>query len=231
MADTDNCFWSFEGCPEDDNNTINDGSGDTTDQSGTKHMAGHDGGFDLTIVKDAMVNPVAGNLAFLTVATFITAFSYMRLFRWRKTVDGQDTYYAYWEALNLGTFNYWEWANVIMDWGRLGLFGLAWIFQLIATFGAATGFNRTYWLWGAILGSIALDATYHVMMFIAIEAVRKESEAVSLVLIQEWVLYVATNALYVTVLALGWESWTAGHYRKTGMNTLKVPYLNKTFDF
>jgi len=84
MSDSDKpCFWTFEGCPEEEFNTTTENSGSGGDAA--ELVAS---GFDLTIVKDAMVNPVAGNLAFLTVATFITAISYMRLFRWRKTVDG-----------------------------------------------------------------------------------------------------------------------------------------------
>ena len=57
---------------------------------------------------------------------------------------------------------------MVLDWGRLGLFGLAWLFQLIASFGAATGFNRGYWLYFAILGGILLDAYWQTMMFISV---------------------------------------------------------------
>jgi len=136
-----------------------------------------------------------------------------------------------WESLNLGSFNYWEWAYTITDWGRLGLFGLAWLFQLIASFGGATGFNRAYWLWGAILGSIIIDATYQIMMLIAIETAFKKSTDFVYTLVQEWIVYTAQNVTYIATLALAWESWTYAHYRKTDKNTLKVPFLNKTFDF
>lgn len=233
---TDDCFWSFEGCP-DETTTVTPSNGG----SGGGSSAGGDygeSGFDVTIAKDGVIWPVAGNLSYLTVATFITALSYMRLFRWRKAAaSGETDYYALWETLNLGAFNFWSWAYFVVDWGRLGLFGLAWLFQLIATFGAATGFNRGYWLWVAILGSVLLEMYWETMMTISWtkldastgDAATKESLKTKFH--EEWLSNMSSNALFVTLLALGYDSWTMCHVRAKEMNKVEVPYLKEVFEF
>ena len=84
----DDCFWSFEGCPEEDEKFVPITETEDTNAGDTEEP-----GFGIVIIPDGMVMPAGGSIAFLTVATFITALSYMRLFRWRKTVTGQASFY------------------------------------------------------------------------------------------------------------------------------------------
>lgn len=122
---TDDCFWTFEGCTEEEDTFSPDGgSGGST---GEKVKIDYDASnFSVNLFKDPALLPVSANLAYLSVATIITAFSYMRIFRWRKDYDNGDSFYKDFETA-VGGFNYWQWIYTVLDWGRLGIFGFAWI--------------------------------------------------------------------------------------------------------
>ena len=160
---TDDCFWSFEGCPEDQDNF----TGETGGAGGEKMM--HDGGFGLTIVPDGMVHPVAGNLAFLSLSAVMTGYSYMKIFRWNYQIDNNEDPWKYWDDLKLGDFNWMYWANLVGDYANLGLYGFGFLFQLIATFGAGTGFNRAYWIYGVIAGKALVSIFIWIAFAIAKE--------------------------------------------------------------
>jgi hypothetical protein len=79
----------------------------------------------VVVASDPFINPVAGQLAFLTIALFNTAVPVMKMFRWRKTVDGKDSFYVDWTSA-MGT-TYWEYSNMVLDYGRMAIYGVAFL--------------------------------------------------------------------------------------------------------
>jgi len=71
------------------------------------------------------INPLAGQIGYLTIALFNLAVPAMKNLRWRKTVDGKDSYYVGWTTAH-GT-NYWEYSNMALDYGRMAIYGVAFI--------------------------------------------------------------------------------------------------------
>lgn len=192
-------------------------------------------GFGLTVLPEFWNHPVGANLAFLTVATFQATLSGMRIFRWRKTVTGQDSYYKLWTSAGLTTPNYYELAFMILDYGRVGLYGIAWITQLIATFGALSSFNRIWWLYGIILLGSLLDGAFSVFILLGLEQAHAKNTTVGMTLVlqlvTEWMKFAAGNAITMSMMAIGYESWTYAAMEKAGENGVFVPPLQETFYF
>ena len=89
MADEDSdCFWFPELCPID------------PEKPDPIPMPDTDNNNSKMVVSDPFISPIAGQLAFLSIALFNTAVPVVKNFRWRKTITGKDGYY---DKLSTGT--------------------------------------------------------------------------------------------------------------------------------
>lgn len=57
---------------------------------------------------------------------------------------------------------------MIADYSMLGIWGVAFIFEIIATFGILNEINVMVWAFGVGLGGLLISLTYNILMFIAI---------------------------------------------------------------
>ncbi len=83
------------------------------------------------------------------VATIEITATALMAFRYRSQNylgDATKNYYYVWEQ-NHGTAaaNFYQIAYMIVDYGKLGLWGVAWIFQIMALFGVLTDINMLIW--------------------------------------------------------------------------------------
>ena len=106
-----------------------------------------------------------GQLAFTMAAAWGTAWAAMDLFRYNKGDDkvaawkvGDDIY---------GDFNYQKYAELILQYGALSLWGFAAIIQLIANFGVLNGFNLLTWMVILPIGFFLVNLTAGILMLIA----------------------------------------------------------------
>ena len=89
-----------------------------------------------------MRSPIMGALTYLIVAALVATEAAMYLFRYSKVKD----YYKGFQADPAGTGTDWFWlGDLIQSYANLGLFGLAFISQLLALFGILGGFNMIVW--------------------------------------------------------------------------------------
>jgi len=165
--------------------------------------------------------PILGNIAYISTALLAATAAGIRQFRWRADDDTYaGKYYAIWTALeaDLGSTNYWELGTLIADFGMIGIFGVAFVTEILATFGIAPELNVMVWAFGVGLGGLVIGLTYNIMMFMAIntaygvnsDATKAGASAAGLVmkLIQsDWLLSNAAGAMIGWVLFSAYGNW------------------------
>lgn len=109
-----------------------------------------------------------GNAVYTTVAALLSGLSFMYMFRYSSS----STYYNRFLADNTTT-DWFKIGDMIQGWGGVGLWTLAFISQLLASFGVLIDFNVIVWVWFIIvLGSVASISAF-VFKFIAFESAWK----------------------------------------------------------
>jgi len=97
---------------------------------------------------------MTANINYLLMASVEIAATVLMMFRYKSvawTGDSTKTYYDIW-ATSFTDTNWWELANMVLDFGKLSLWGVAWIFQLLAVFGILNEINMLIWDWGIFVG-------------------------------------------------------------------------------
>lgn len=79
--------------------------------------------------------------------------------------DASDT--ASQAASGTGNTDYYKLVHMIENYGMLGLFGIAFITQLLATFGIMTDINLLVWMMVVPLGGLLLELTLVILSFLA----------------------------------------------------------------
>jgi len=99
---------------------------------------------------------MTANVNYLLMASVEIAATVLLMFRYRKVSwagDSTKNYYTVWmETFGGADTNWWEVGNMILDFGKLSLWGVAWIFQLLAVFGILSEINMLIWEWGIFVG-------------------------------------------------------------------------------
>lgn len=105
------------------------------------------------------------NLAFLMVAGHITATAVIDLFFWKwqitylgtksdATTEQQEHHFTTeYACTNAGDFSrgWWKLGSLIGDWAMLGIYGTAFLTQLLSMFGIAAAINMMVWGYGVML--------------------------------------------------------------------------------
>lgn len=167
-ADDGDCFWfpDLAKCQD---------TGDQTPEENTETINDVDNEFvfeqELDPSNVIARMPILGNIAYISTALLAATAAGLRQFRWRADDDGfKNKYYAFWTfyEADLGSTNYWELGTLIADFGMLGIFGVAFVTEILATFGIAPELNVMVWAFGVGLGGLVIGLTYNIMMFMAI---------------------------------------------------------------
>lgn len=167
-ADDGDCFWfpDLAKCQD---------TGDETAEVNTETINDVDNEFvfeqELDPSNVIARMPILGNIAYISTALLAATAAGLRQFRWRADDDGfKNKYYAFWTfyEADLGSTNYWELGTLIADFGMLGIFGVAFVTEILATFGIAPELNVMVWAFGVGLGGLVIGLTYNIMMFMAI---------------------------------------------------------------
>jgi len=169
-ADDGDCFWfpDLAKCQD---------TGDQTEEVNTETINDVDNEFvferELDPSNVIARMPILGNIAYISTALLAATAAGLRQFRWRADGSYATKYYASWTAMEAeyGSTNYWELGTLIADFGMLGIFGVAFVTEILATFGIAPELNVMVWAFGVGLGGLIVGLTYNIMMFLAINTV------------------------------------------------------------
>ena len=115
---------------------------------------------------------MTANINYLLMASVEIAATVLFMFRYKSvswTGDSTKTYYDAWIPRD-GETNWWEIGNMILDFGKLALWGVAWIFQLLAVFGILNEINMLIWDWGIFVGVPVVLSVWLVVMGGAFDA-------------------------------------------------------------
>jgi len=71
--------------------------------------------------------------------------------------------------------------------------------------------NKLVWLWGVFVLGLFIDISYQVMVFLAIDKAynTKGKRDLSLLIINEWLTFVAANAVSGAIAGVWYDSWNA----------------------
>lgn len=111
---------------------------------------------------------MAGNLVYTLVPGLLSGLSFMYMFRYSTNTN----YYNRFIADNTVT-DWFKLGDMIQGWGGVGLWTLAFLTSLMASFGVLVDFNVIVWVWFIIiLGSTATISAF-IFKFIAFESAWK----------------------------------------------------------
>ena len=97
-------------------------------------------------VNEVSIFPMAGQLAYTTVALLNTAYPIWSILGYRGFINGSaSTYYDYWSDNALGNTNWWKIANMVWFYGSTFFWSLATISQLLSLLGVANEANMLVW--------------------------------------------------------------------------------------
>ena len=160
------------------------------------------------------INPLYGQIAFLTVALFNTVIPVMIQFRWRAHSAGAsaDSYYKGWDDITaLGT-NYWMYANYVYNYGSMAVWGVALLTQLLSTAGLFADINTITWMYGVTIGGLFLTLSYEFLQLLGIQTAYS-NDGTGLagdyvgIMTNEWLMVTAGQAFSAGILASNKDSW------------------------
>ena len=93
------------------------------------------------------MSPLTGQLTYLFVSGIACAKAALELFRYNSTVD-------YTVGTSPYLWNPWQWATIIEQWTGLTVWGILFLFQLLSTFGVASGLNVMVWGIASLIGTL-----------------------------------------------------------------------------
>ena len=144
------------------------------------------------------MSPLAGQLSYLFASMVMTGFHVYQTF----SVRTASTYYDDGKILST---NYWSLAMLIFSYGGLGLFGIAFLTQLMALFGLFVPLNLFWWTSGLGLLGFTYELTLAVFFFLAYDGARAlltSSNATTAATAVKLVAKVFEDILTVTALEL-----------------------------
>ena len=156
------------------------------------------------------------------IALFQLGYVGLQTFRYR-TKDwstGAGSFYDDWtNAGTLGTTNFWKIANQIFAYGKLAVFGPAFLFQLLAMVGVLVDVNEL--VWGLLMPlALVIDIVYLGISALAYDKAARDcrnpgTAASCLVkndMSREWLVFFATQAFAVNMLLPHGMAWSYGNY-------------------
>ena len=178
------------------------------------------------------INPLYGQIAFLTVALFNVAIPAMIQFRWRADPSATESWYALWTTSvaksGLST-NYWELSNMVRNYGSIALWSVAFITQALSLAGLFADINVLVWTMGVMLFGLLLNITYSVLVLLGIMAAQKfngttTNDANEIIaagnfvtgLANEFAMVVAGQAFSGAIMAMNKDSWWAAQKMNMG---------------
>ena len=101
-------------------------------------------------------------LSYMIIALVEVLAAVLITFRYRSqdwNGSTSDSFYKPYET-HVGGTNWWSLANMINSYGKLSIFGIAFITQLLATLGIAASINTIIWHWLVIVGVSLINVLY-----------------------------------------------------------------------
>ena len=118
-------------------------------------------------------NPMEANLAYLGVAVGAVVELVLHGFVWKDS----DIATLSQAASGSGNTDYYDLLHMIETYGGLGVFGIASVTQLLATFGIMTGINMMVWGTVVPMGGMLIELVYGVIGFLAYNQFFEQYEA------------------------------------------------------
>ena len=133
---------------------------------GKGEMMHHDSPFEMmmkveTLMRWSSIDPFMGNLTYLLVAAGVATHAALMAFRYASRSGHYATFLT-----GTGT-NWFEIRDLIQNYANLSLFGIAFVTQLLALFGIATGINAMVWIYGIMLAGGLANGVAEFMKFLA----------------------------------------------------------------
>lgn len=120
------------------------------DDGGNPKPKPDDGGKGGDDMEKAMIDPMAGQVAFTLMAAGVLTNSALEMFRYKSHANAYDV------GSVLAT-NWYQYVNVIGQWVGLVFGGVMTIMQILAFFGIANEINLMIWMYSG-LGMMVIDA-------------------------------------------------------------------------
>jgi len=117
-------------------------------------------------------HPMEANLAYLGVAVGAVVEIVLHQFVWHET-NASTLSQA---ASGSGNTDYYNLLHMVGNYGGLGIWGIAALTQLLATFGIMVGINMMVWGMLVPMGGLLIELAYLVLGFLAYDQFFKQSE-------------------------------------------------------
>ena len=165
-------------------------------------------------------------LGYLFVAAFEVAVASMIQFRYRKQdwngLASDDYYKSYEKYVN--STNWWSIANMMHNFSKIGIYGIAFTTQLLTMVGVLPLLNTVVWYYGVIVGLTAIEIFYLLLNGYAYDSAvykcRQEGNSdactVAATIEYDWDLFFGLSAFSGSTLFMGYEMWLQGQDEAAG---------------
>merc|ERR1712013_679522 len=145
-----------------------------------------------------------GNLTYLLVAAGVATHAALMAFRYAS----RSGHYAAFLA-GTGT-NWFEIGDLIQNYANLSLFGIAFVTQLLALLGIATGLNAMVWMWGIMLAGGLANGVAGFMKFLAYDTCWDKASACQGLVKTDMIMNTAMETSVSLALFMQGENWMWG---------------------
>ena len=120
-----------------------------------------------------------GQVTYLAVALENVLIATMTEFYFRSQdyygTSSTKGFYSNWDnAFTISISNYWQYANMLLQYSRIAIFSAAFITQLLAMLGIAAPINTLVWSYGVFMLMSFINGSYLFAMFFAYETIASE---------------------------------------------------------
>ncbi len=176
---------------------------------GEGKMMHHDSPFEMmmkveTLMRWSSIDPFMGNLTYLLVAAGVATHAALMAFRYASRSGHYATFLT-----GTGT-NWFEIGDLIQNYANLSLFGIAFVTQLLALFGIATGINAMVWMWGIMLAGGLANGVAGFMKFLAYDNCWDKAASCQSLVKQDMVMATAMDTSVSLALFMQGENWMWG---------------------
>ena len=176
---------------------------------GEGKMMHHDSPFEMmmkveTLMRWSSIDPFMGNLTYLLVAAGVATHAALMAFRYSSRSGHYKSFLT-----GTGT-NWFEIGDLIQNYANLSLFGIAFVTQLLALFGIASGINALVWMWGIMLAGGLANGVAGFMKFLAYDNCWDKTDGCQSLVKNDMVMQTAMETSVSLALYMQGENWMWG---------------------
>lgn len=155
-------------------------------------------------------------ISFALVAVFEISTSSMFAFRYRSrdwTGSASDSYYKPYDT-HVGGTNWWGLSSLISYYSRIAVYGVAFVFQMMAIFGLFPEINIYVWEWGIVIGMASLEVLIMLMTALGYdsatvkcrEGITGACDVVDMIF-DDLLVFFGVTAFSGVIVTMNWKMW------------------------